>query len=753
MTILESLDRVWTVARRELKALFDHPTAYVLLVVFSAANAFLFFREAYLIGAASLRPMLDLLPWVFLFFVPAVSMRVIAEETRNGTLEVVLTLPVTDLELVVGKYLGALLFLAIGLVVTLPIPLGLALGAKLHWGPIVAQYVGAVLLAAGFAGVGVWASTTARSQITAFILAVAVTFVLVLLGLDPLIVGLPPAAGAFAARLGVLSHFESIGRGVIDLRDAIYFLSLAAVFLALAYASLVRRRLATGGAAARRLRLGTAMIVAGLVVVNLAGGYINGRLDLTPGHAYTLSPATRQIVGHLDDIVTIKVFASSELPTQVSLLQRDLDDLLRDLRSTSHGKIRVLRRDPSKDETARRDAQNLGIGPVQFNVVGESELQVKEGYLGLAIQYGAGSETIPFVNKSDDLEYRIASAIRSLTQPKKPVLGVVADASDPQGSSIVDALRQQLGKSYDVRDVSLSDAAQPASDVSTLLLMGSPDSLPEGASARLATFFRRGGSALVLAGGMQLPQQMPFASPRKVAWNDVLRPFGVSIKSDMVYDLASNEVVPVGTSEGFQVVQRYPLFVRAQSTAQSVVNGQLSDALMPWVSSIDTTHVAAYAITPLFVSSKESGTITGETSVEPTRDYPQTGLASKILAVQVAPETAKNPSAHGRVIVVGSPELLANGLADHAPQNMAFVLNAIDWLSQDESLIAIRSRNTTPPELAFDSAAKRAGVKYANMVGVPVLVGLFGMVRLTRRRRKATGAQRQPTIKPQEALA
>ncbi|HZN98753.1 MAG TPA: Gldg family protein, partial [Gemmatimonadales bacterium] len=367
------MSRIWTVARRELKALFDHPTAYVLLVVFLGVNAFLFFRQSYLAGSASLRPMLDLLPWVLLFFVPAVTMRSVAEDSRSGVLEVVLAQPLTELELIAGKYLGSVLFLWIALALTLPIPLALSLGADLQWGPILAQYIGSALLAAGLAGVGLWASSIAASQVTAFILAVIVMFALVLVGLNPLVVGLPPTLAAIAARLGVLSHFDSIGRGVIDLRDAIYFLSLAGVFLALAYGALVRRKLAPAGGAARRLRLGVGLLVAILVVVNLLGSYIRGRLDLTPGNAYTLSPATERIVAGLDDIITIKLFASKELPTEAALLKRDVDDLLHDLRSAGQGKVRVVQRDPAEDEAARRDAQALGIQPVQFNVIGQAE--------------------------------------------------------------------------------------------------------------------------------------------------------------------------------------------------------------------------------------------------------------------------------------------------------------------------------------------------------------------------------------------
>src|SRR5216684_2233331 len=269
------MGRIWTIARREVKVLFDQPTAYILLVVFTGLNGFLFFREADLYGAASLRPMLDLLPWLLLFLVPAVTLRALAEDSRSAEL-----------------------------------------------GVVVAQYVGAVLLVAGLAAVGVWASSISRNQVSAFIVAVFVMFVLILVGLDPLIVGLPARLGSIAASLGVLSHFTQIARGVIDLRDAVYFMTLAALFLMLADLALVSRKLTARGEALKRLRLGTLLVAVALVVVNLFGRNIGGRLDLTPGGAFTLAAETRRILRTLPDLVTVKLFVSSALPKEVDFTKR-----------------------------------------------------------------------------------------------------------------------------------------------------------------------------------------------------------------------------------------------------------------------------------------------------------------------------------------------------------------------------------------------------------------------------------------------
>src|SRR6266404_4023612 len=434
---------VWTIARRELKALFDQPAGYILLIVFTAVNAFLFFRQADLYGVASLRPMLDFLPWILLLLVPAVTMRALAEDVRSGTLEVVLAQPISQLELLLGKYLGQVLFLWLALAITLTIPLGLALGTAPQLGITIAQYVGAALLILALAGIGVWASSVTRHQIPAFLLAVAVTFALILVGLDPLIVGLPPQLGAIAASLGVLSHFSSIARGVIDLRDAVYFVSLAVLFLVFAYFALLARKVTPQGEALKRLRLGTALLAVGVIVVNLFGRHIGGRIDLTPGNSFTLSDATRQLLGTLPDLVTVKLFASAALPPEVAFLKRDVDDLLNDYRAAGRGKLKVVIADPAGDSAALKEARSLGIPPVQFNVLGQAELQVKEGYLGLSVRYADGVKTMPFVQQTNDLEYRLTSDIRALTPPEKAVIafGEISDPAATRGQRSFEALR------------------------------------------------------------------------------------------------------------------------------------------------------------------------------------------------------------------------------------------------------------------------------------------------------------------------
>ncbi|PYP13051.1 MAG: hypothetical protein DMD56_01885 [Gemmatimonadetes bacterium] len=730
---------VWTIARRELKALFDQPTAYILLVVFTAVNGFLCFRQLDLYGVASLRPMFDFLPWVLLLLVPAVTMRALAEDARSGTLEVVLAQPITELELLLGKYVGQVLFLWLALAITLTIPLGLVLGTAPQLGIVVAQYVGAALLILGLGGVGVWASSATRNQITAFILAVTVMFALILVGLDPLIVGLPASLGAIAASLGVLSHFSSIGRGVIDLRDAVYFVTLAVLFLVFAYFALESRRVTPHGEALRRLRLGTVFLAVATIVVNLFGRHIGGRVDLTPGNSFTLSRATRQLLRTLPDLVTLKLFASAALPPEVAFLKRDVDDLLNDYRAAGRGKVKLVIADPASDSAAMKEARTLGIPPVQFNVLGQAELQVKEGYLGLAIRHADGVKTIPFVQQSNDLEYRLTSDIRALTHPEKTVIafGEISDAAAARGQRSFEALRERLASRYDVRPFGVTDTSI-APGVRVIAVAGTPDSLDNAQVTRLRGFLDRGGSLLLMAGGMQLQlsqQGPPFAASRRVGWNALLKPYGVSIASNMVYDLASNVQVGIPAQFG-QVLVPYPFWLRALSTKASPVNADLEAVLLPWTSQIDTPPVTAGTVTPLLVTSRAGGVQETMAFLDPSRAFSRDSLRRRVVALLASapgPDTTKG-APRGRLVVVGSGDFASDRYTRNSPENLVFVENAIDWLAQDDALIAIRSKNRAPPPLVFTSATTRGAVKYGNVIGVPVLLVGAGILRLWRRR-------------------
>ncbi len=222
----------WAViARRELAAYFASPVAYIVMVFFVAFSGFLFFSTFFLANRAELRGFFSLLPVLFAFFIPAITMRLFAEETRSGSLETLMTLPVTAFDAVLGKYLAAFAFSASMLLPTLCYAITIVLLGDPDSGPMVGGYLGSLFLAAGFSAVGVFASAVTKNQIVAFFIAFAISILLAVV--DAFLILLPAPVVGFLQAISAGYHFQSIARGIVDTRDVLYFLSLSALFVSM----------------------------------------------------------------------------------------------------------------------------------------------------------------------------------------------------------------------------------------------------------------------------------------------------------------------------------------------------------------------------------------------------------------------------------------------------------------------------------------------------------------------------------------
>jgi len=225
----------WTVCRRECSAYFASPIAYIVIVIFLLVVGWFFFSTLFLFNQASLRAFFRMLPIVFAFVVPAVTMRQFAEEFHTGSYEILFTLPLRLADIVLGKFLACTVFLAALLAPTLAYPLLVGALGDLDIGPVIGGYLGALLLGAAFAAVGLFASALTRSQIVAFLTGCAICFALCLV--DQMAFFLPEAAARPLAHLAADLHFENIARGLVDTRDVLYFASLG--FVALSATALV----------------------------------------------------------------------------------------------------------------------------------------------------------------------------------------------------------------------------------------------------------------------------------------------------------------------------------------------------------------------------------------------------------------------------------------------------------------------------------------------------------------------------------
>ena len=744
--ILAGLRGVPTIARRELAGFFDQATAYILIVAFLSLGIFLEFRSLYAANIASLRPFFDLLPWLFAVLIPAATMRSLAEERRSGTLEWLLAHPFNEIETVLGKFLGNWVFALIALAGTLPMSIGVLLASEADPGIVAAQYVGASLLAAQFVAIGLWASSMTRNQITSFMLAIAVSLALVLIGLPVVQIGLTPMLGGAAARLSVIGHFENVARGVIDLRDVLYFFSTAGLFLVLAIALVSRERLSHDRGDYRRLRVGAITIGALVVVLNLLGGYIRGRLDLTRGNLYTLADGTREVLENLNDIVTFKLFVSDELPPEVELTQRDVEDLLADFRRAGGGQLVVEKIDPDDDDDARSEATGLGIPALDFNVLRDDEFEVRRGYFGLAMMYADQQEIIPIIDRTDDLELRMATAVVSMSSDVRTRLRFASGFGARQAFELP-ALQQELSERYSLGSVALDGDSVPPLDpdsIDVLVVAGPTEPMSRLALDRLGEYVDAGGAALLLVEGTQVDPQSPMASPVTSGLETFLEERGVRYDGGIVYDLASAERVQMGRQGIFAVVRSYPLWPILFRGADHPVTRDLNNLSVGWASALVLTD--SVRATPLWTTTEAGGVQAPGSPIAPDMqtfaDEADLGVEVVAAAVDLAlsvegEEGDDGRDRTGRMVVVADVDFLDDQFVRSSRQNLLFAANSVDWLAQDEALISIRSKDRTPPPLALESDFAKNALKWGNLVGIPLFFCLAGVLRVTGRRGRA----------------
>jgi len=228
------------ICRRDMGSYFNSPVAYIVITVFLLFVGVLFFVPFFSMGKASARELFGVIPFLYIFFVPAITMRLIAEEKHTGTIEVLSTMPVRDGEVIIGKFLAALGLLAVALLLTIPYPIAISTMGKLDWGPVLGGYIGLILMGSSYLSIGILASSVTKNQIVAFVIALFLSMAFMLL--DRFLYFLPSALSSILEYFSLSYHFRNISRGVVDSRDVLFFVSFTATGLLLSLYALQSRR-------------------------------------------------------------------------------------------------------------------------------------------------------------------------------------------------------------------------------------------------------------------------------------------------------------------------------------------------------------------------------------------------------------------------------------------------------------------------------------------------------------------------------
>ena len=468
---------VLTVAGKELRALFKSAIALLFLAAFLVVTLFVFFTvgKFFARNLADVRPMFEWLPLLLIALVSATTMRAWAEERRAGTLEVLLTLPIRTVDLVLGKFLAGMGLVTMALFLTLPIPLTVAALGPLDWGPVIGGYFAALLLASTYLAIGLCVSARTDNQVVALLVTVVLGGVIYLVGTDGVADFFSAGTAELLRSLGTGSRFESIERGVLDLRDIVYYGSLTTFFLVLNGVFLDAERLdprSERGA----MRNSTLIGLVGLVAVNVAllnlwlAPVRSLRVDLTANGDYTVSAITQQALSQLDEPLTIRALISERTHPLLAPLVPQVRDTLTEYEIYGDGRVRVEVLDPNQDEDLEAEInEQYSIRPIPFGVADRQSQSIVNAYFHLLLTYGDQFEVLSFQDLIDvrsdpaegmqvklkDLEYDLTRTIRKVTQEFQTVESLIAKLPEqaqltayvtpsllPEGTqSIADAMR------------------------------------------------------------------------------------------------------------------------------------------------------------------------------------------------------------------------------------------------------------------------------------------------------------------------
>lgn len=512
------MSNILAIMRRDLGAYFTSPIGYIFMMVFVTISVGLYITSFFMFPVADMRPYFDNLPLLLCVFIPAVTMRVWAEERKENTWEMLLTFPMQARELVLGKFLASVIFFSITVASTFTIPWMLySLGNPDH-GAILSGYIGTILLGAFFLSMGILFSGFFKDQIVAFAVTLLACFAFFLLGTEFIAAYIddrvPGLGSMLTYLLGFFSHYQAFTRGVIEVADVVYFVVWTVICLVLNILFIDGRNRPN----AKLIFLGAAglSVFIGLLFNYLMFGESIARFDMTEDKVYTVSNASKQILSQLDTPVQVKYYVSprDQMPAGMTKLEQDVTDKLEELRVASGDKLQytavrmeaanVLAKPEDMTGDKKKDEEDAdkkieermldkGVEPFAVRVMEQGSQTSKLVYSSLGVAYKDKTEEIlPQImpQSLEELEYKLVSTVYKLTREKKPVVALVAPKEavniDPQMRQMLMQMGQPVPESedpyefvqqilesekYDVRRVELTKESPLPDEYDTLMVI------------------------------------------------------------------------------------------------------------------------------------------------------------------------------------------------------------------------------------------------------------------------------------------
>ena len=480
---------MWTLYKKELGSFFTTLTGYLTIGVFLVLTGLMLWvlHSDFNIldyGFASLDGLFVIGPFLYLFLIPAITMRTFAEEKRAGTMESLMTRPLSDWTIVFAKFLAAWTLVLVSLLPTLVcyfsvVALGDPVG-NIDSGSVVGEYIGLLLLGGAFVAIGLLGSALTSNQIVAFILS-ALLCAIAYLGFESIYnMGILGKADLFVKQIGMMDHYESMSRGVIDTRDVVYFLCVGALFLMATRMVLQSRK--WGGWKGRKemersqwIEMGVTLVA--VVSISVISNFLFLRMDLTSERRYTLSKATKEMLKEVDEPVLFRVYLEGDFPADFKRLRRETKEMLNQFRAYNRY-IDYEFVNPNDFES--REEQQVfyeklakkGIQPSQIRVGGNGEMKTQIVIPAADVYYKSRETSVQLLqnqqyvsdadllnNSIENLEYVLGSAISGLARGEKRTIGFLQGHGELNGPQLYD-IQRELQEHYSLEYVTIDGQIQ-----------------------------------------------------------------------------------------------------------------------------------------------------------------------------------------------------------------------------------------------------------------------------------------------------
>ncbi|MGE0020574.1 MAG: gliding motility-associated ABC transporter substrate-binding protein GldG [Draconibacterium sp.] len=610
---------MYSVFRKEISSFLGSLTGYLVILVFLLVTGlFLWvFPGQYNIpdsGYATLDGLFELAPWLYLFLIPAITMRFFADEKRTGTIETLLVRPVSDLQLVLAKFLAGLVLVVISLLPTLLYFLSVYLlgnpVGSIDTGATWGAFIGLFFLAAIYISIGIFASSLTDNQIISFIVSMAFSFVFYLGFEFAASAGVPYLIEQLLSWLSINSHYLSVSRGVADMRDLLYFVGITLFFLVLT-STLLR----PGNWKLKKTKLKFAIFTVVLFVVLFVSSNFLFRIDLTADKRFSLAPVSRDISGELNTPVEIELFLEGELEPGLQKIQQEIFEKIAVLNVYASSPIRLKVSDPYNFRTTeKRDKfqQSLvdkGVKPISFNKRTNQGVSTKYIFPGAIIRMNGKESAVNFLKNNPDfspvinfnhsvesVEFELVNAFQKLMHEDKPTIGFLQGHGELNRYEIMDFAGSLVGD-FNVAQVSASELTGTSKEIDILIVAGPKQSFPESDKFLIDQYLMRGGKimwlidpVLVNADSLSSGYQT-YAFPVDLNLGDQLFKYGVRLNYELLQDVDCAQllvnIAPEGSEEQWTRQPWYysPLLTPADNHPLS---RNLNRIFTEFVSSVDT---------------------------------------------------------------------------------------------------------------------------------------------------------------------